>query len=267
MAELLRRSLSPITAEGWKEIDETTAEVLRTQLTARSLIDFDGPHGWEYAAVNLGRLDTATSPGPEGVPWGQRKVLPLLELRIPCVLSQMELDLIPRGCADVDLEPLREAALKLAKAEEAIVYQGFEEAGIAGIVRSSEHAPLPLSEPGDYPAAVARAVELLHRAGIPGPYALVLGFDRFAALKQAGAEGYPPERIIREQLGGRILASPALEGGVVLSTAGGHFQFVAGQDISVGYSSHDRDEVELYLTESFTFRVIEPKAAVVFSLE
>ncbi len=267
MAELLRRSLAPISAEGWREIDETTAEVLRTQLTARSLVDFDGPHGWEYAAVNLGRLEIAAAPGPAGVPWGQRKVLPLLELRIPCVLSQIELDLIPRGCADIDLEPLREAALNLAKAEESIVYRGFQEAGMAGITGSSEHAPIPFSEPGGYPAAVARALEVLLQAGIPGPYALVLGMDRFAALKQAGVEGYPPERIIREQLGGRILASPALDGGVVLSTAGGHFQFVAGQDLSVGYSSHDRDHVELYLTESLAFRVIEPKAAVVLSLE
>ena len=51
MAELLRRSLSPITAEGWKEIDKTTAEVLRTQLTARSLIDFDGPHAFLHTIV------------------------------------------------------------------------------------------------------------------------------------------------------------------------------------------------------------------------
>jgi hypothetical protein len=36
-----------------------------------------------------------------------------------------------------------------------------------------------------------------------------------------------------------------------------------GQDFSVGYASHDRDKVELYLTESFTFRVLEPAAAVV----
>lgn len=35
-----------------------------------------------------------------------------------------------------------------------------------------------------------------------------------------------------------------------------------GQDLSIGYAVHDRTDVELYLTESFTFRILEEKAAV-----
>jgi uncharacterized linocin/CFP29 family protein len=35
-----------------------------------------------------------------------------------------------------------------------------------------------------------------------------------------------------------------------------------GQDLSIGYCSAGRDDVELYITESFTFQVIEPAAAV-----
>ena len=36
-----------------------------------------------------------------------------------------------------------------------------------------------------------------------------------------------------------------------------------GQDISIGYLSHDADNVTLYLEESLTFRVLEPDAIVV----
>jgi len=36
----------------------------------------------------------------------------------------------------------------------------------------------------------------------------------------------------------------------------------ASQDLSIGYADHGRDEVELFLAESFTFRVLEPAAAV-----
>jgi uncharacterized linocin/CFP29 family protein len=32
--------------------------------------------------------------------------------------------------------------------------------------------------------------------------------------------------------------------------------------MSIGYAAHDRESVELYLTESFTFRVLEERAAV-----
>jgi len=35
-----------------------------------------------------------------------------------------------------------------------------------------------------------------------------------------------------------------------------------GQDLSIGYAAHDPHIVELYLTESFTFRVLEAVAAV-----
>jgi uncharacterized linocin/CFP29 family protein len=48
----------------------------------------------------------------------------------------------------------------------------------------------------------------------------------------------------------------------VLSTRGGDFLFDSGQDLSIGYESHDADAVHLYLEESFSFRVATPDAAV-----
>ena len=43
---------------------------------------------------------------------------------------------------------------------------------------------------------------------------------------------------------------------------GGDFQLTVGQDLSIGYVVHDRDTIELYLAESFTFRVLQGAAAV-----
>ena len=57
--------------------------------------------------------------------------------------------------------------------------------------------------------------------------------------------------------------APGVDGAVVLSLRGGDFQLVSGQDVSIGYLAHDAERVQLYLEESFTFRVIEPDAAVV----
>jgi uncharacterized linocin/CFP29 family protein len=48
----------------------------------------------------------------------------------------------------------------------------------------------------------------------------------------------------------------------VLSLRGGDFLFESGQDLSVGYDSHDAQIVRLYLEESFSFRVATPEAAV-----
>ena len=48
----------------------------------------------------------------------------------------------------------------------------------------------------------------------------------------------------------------------MLSLRGGDFLFESGQDLSIGYASHDADAVELYLEESFSFRVATAESAV-----
>jgi uncharacterized linocin/CFP29 family protein len=67
---------------------------------------------------------------------------------------------------------------------------------------------------------------------------------------------------LREILGGPIVWAPAVNGGAVLSLRGGDFLFDSGQDLSIGYLSHDADSIELYLEESFSFRAVTPEAAV-----
>jgi len=263
MRDWYRRTLAPVTPEAWAEIDSAALRILKEQLSARKLVDLNGPHGAELGALNLGRLEIGETSGPGEVPWGLRTATPLVETRIPIVLKQMELDNISRGCSDPDLGSVEESARKLVLFEETAIFRGFEPGKIKGIIPSSGHSPLSLSGDADaIPGAVSEGVNRLKKAGIGGPYALVLGEAFYFPLMQAGTGGYPPHRIIRETLEGEIYWSPALEGGVLLSTRGGDFELVLGEDASIGYAMHDRDRVELYLTESFTFRTLEPAAAV-----
>jgi len=263
MADLLKRSLAPLTDAAWEEIDDAATDVLRSQLTARTLVDFSGPHGWEYAAVNLGRLDIPGGAGSQDVPWGIRSVLPLIEVRVPFTMPQFELDNVSRGAKDLDTEPVEDVARRVALFEESAVYNGFEPGGIQGILPSAEHKPVNLPEnPDGYPKAVAQALRQLREAGVPGPYSLVLGLDAYAKLMQSGTGGYPPHRIVADMIDGKVLTSRALEGGVLLSTADGNMEMVVGQDLSIGYAAHNRDEVELFLTESFTFRVLHGDVVV-----
>ena len=48
----------------------------------------------------------------------------------------------------------------------------------------------------------------------------------------------------------------------MLSLRGGDFLFESGEDLSIGYESHDADVVNFYLEESISFRVATPEAAV-----
>jgi uncharacterized linocin/CFP29 family protein len=224
-------------------------------------VDFDDPHGWRHAAVNTGLL-TIRPDGDLGVPWGMRAVVPLIEIRVPFELSIMELDGASRGAA-LDLPAVVSAAEKAARAEDTAIFNGFKAGGIEGIIPSSPHKAIAIpADYADYPSVVVDAIETLRRAGINGPYALALGPDCYAGLAQAAEDGHPIRERVEHFLDGPLVRAPTIEGAVLLSHRGGDFQLSVGQDLSVGYAGHNKDEVHLYLTESFSFRVLDRAAAV-----
>jgi uncharacterized linocin/CFP29 family protein len=263
--DLLKRELAPIIPEAWEAIDQEARRVLTLNLAGRKLVDFDGPHGWEYASVNRGRLELLASQPVQGVNAGRRLVQPLVELRIPIVLDMMKLDSIGRGVDDPDLEPVTDASERVARAEDNAIFNGYPEAGITGIIEASSHPRLTIPDRGaDYPNVIVQAKEVLREAGIGGPYALALGPRAYNELSQASEDGYPIRKRIEQQIiDGPVIWAPSIDGGVLLSMRGGDFILTVGQDLSVGYAYHEKHMVELYLTESFTFRVLEPDAAVV----
>jgi uncharacterized linocin/CFP29 family protein len=263
MSHLLRE-FAPITAAAWSEIDDEARERLTPALAARKLIDFTGPHGWEYSAANLGRVSSLADVPVPDVQALQRRVLPVVELRVPFSLSRAELRDLDRGAPDVDLDALDRAARRIATAENRAVFHGWAAAGITGITGASSHDPIALGEDCErYPRHVARAVEALLAVGVEGPYGLALGPRAYTnVLETSEHGGYPLLDHLREIVGGPLVWSPGLDGAVVVSERGGDFLFDSGDDLSVGYHDHDADSVHLYLVESFTFRVATPEAAV-----
>jgi uncharacterized linocin/CFP29 family protein len=263
MSHLLR-SHAPITEVGWKEIDDEARERLEPALAARKLVDFGAQEGWEYSAANLGRI-LALDHGPvDGVDGAQRRVLPAVELRAHFSLARAELRDADRGADDIDLEALADAARRIAIAENVAVFHGWEAGGVEGITEVTPHDPIPLAgEWNACPGHVARAVEALQRAGVGGPYGLALSDDSYTGVVETTEHGgYLLFDHLRHIVGGPLVRAPGLRGGVVVSLRGGDFAFESGQDLSVGYESHDREAVELYIEESFTFRVVTPEAAV-----
>jgi uncharacterized linocin/CFP29 family protein len=262
--DLLRRDLAPVLPEAWQAIDAEAKRVLALNLAGRKLVDFSGPHGWKHAAVNTGRIEMLEGRDPvEGVCAGVRTVQPLVELRIPFTIAQMELDVMARGATDPDLEPVVTASERIALAEDIAIFNGYEPGKIRGILPSSPHAPLTIKSPAEWPRIVVHGREVLRTAGINGPYALVLGPDAYDELSAAAEDGYPiRKRIEGKLLDGPIVWAPAVGCGLLISLRGGDYELTVGQDLSIGYAHHDRDRVELYLTESFTFRVLEPAAAI-----
>jgi uncharacterized linocin/CFP29 family protein len=261
--DLLKRNLAPILPDAWKLIDAEAARVLRLLLAGRKVVDFRGPHGWTFAAVNTGRLDILPSGADPEVQLGVRVVQPLVEVRIPIKLSIMDLDTVARGAENPDLDDVVRAAEKMARVEDDAIFNGLEQGGMKGILTCTPHAPLPVGHVTALPNAIVTAKEVLRKVGVNGPYVLVLGTRLYDHVSAATEEGYPLIKRIEQRLVDKpIVHADAITGGALLSMRGGDYELTVGQDLSIGYAYHTKTEVELYITESFMFRVLEPTAAV-----
>lgn len=260
----LLRSKAPITSGGWELLDEEARERLVAALAARRLVDFSGPRGWEHSATNLGRVEPVDETPCDDVAGLRRRVLPLAELRAGFTVAREELRAGDRGAQDVDLAELDAAARRMAVAENTAVFHGWSAAAMEGITEATPHDAITRGDEfNDYPRPVAKAVEVLLRSGIAGPYGLALGTDDYTSvIETAEHGGYPLFDHLRQILGGPIVWSPGVRGAVVLSQRGGDFLFESGQDLAVGYDRHDDEAVHLYIEESFSFRVATPEAAV-----
>jgi uncharacterized linocin/CFP29 family protein len=263
MSHLLREH-APITEAGWQLLDEEARTRLTPALAVRKLVDFSGPHGWDYSATNLGRSEELSDAPEEGVAGRQRRVLGLVELRATFVISRSELEDAERGAEDVDLEALDQATRRVAGAENATVFHGWQAAGVTGAIEGSTNERITLGEDCErYPRHIAKAVDDLRAVGIDGPYGLALSPEAHTRVLETGEHGgYPLLEHLGKVLGGPIVWAPGVRGGAVVSLRGGDFLFESGQDLSIGYLSHDAESVELYLEESFSFRTATPEAAV-----
>ena len=256
------RELAPISDAAWAQIEEEASRTLKRHLAARRVVDVEGPKGIDFSAVGTGHLQRIEPPG-EGIQASQRIAMRLVELRVPFELTRQAIDDVERGAEDSDWDPLKEAARRIAFAEDHAVFEGYAAGGIQGIRAGTSNPVIPLPANVDaYPAAVAQAVSQLRLAGVNGPYTLVLGAKPYTAVSGGSEEGYPVLQHIHRLVDGDIVWAPAIEGGFVLTTRGGDFELDLGQDFSIGYLSHTASAVELYLQETFTFRLLTTEAAV-----
>jgi uncharacterized linocin/CFP29 family protein len=258
----LHRELAPISEAAWAQIEEEAARTLKRHLAGRRVVDVQGPAGVALSAIGTGHL-RAIEPALDGVLARQREVNALVELRAPFDLSRQQIDDVERGANDSDWQPAKDAARLIAFAEDRAIFDGYPAAGIGGVRQGSSNPVITL--PADvraYPDAIAGAVSQLRRVGVNGPYSVLLGADAYTGLSEASDHGYPVLEHVRRLVDGDIVWAPALDGAFVLTTRGCDFGLYIGQDVSIGYLSHNDTSVRLYLQETFTFLLLTTEAAV-----
>ena len=258
----LHRELAPISDAAWAQIEEEASRTLKRYLAGRHVVDLHGPSGVALSAVGTGHLHNIGAPA-DGIIARQRDVKPLVELRVPFELDRRMIDDVERGANDSDWQPVKDAAKKIAFAEDGAIFEGYAGGGIEGIRQGTSNPieTLP-SDVRNYPDAIAHAVNQLRLVGVDGPYSVLLSADAYTALAEARDYGDPVLEHVRRLVDGEIIWAPAIPGAFVLTTRGGDFDLHIGQDISIGYSGHTDTAVRLYLQETFTFLLLTTEAAV-----
>src|SRR5712672_2265875 len=238
----LHRELAPISDAAWVQIEDETSRTLKRYLT--------------------GHLRTIAAPG-EGVTSRQREAKALVELRVPFDLERQMIDDVERGANDSDWQPAKDAARKLAFAEDRAIFEGYDAAGIVGVRQGASNPPKSL--PADvrkYPEAFAEALNQLRLVGVNGPYSILLGAAAYTELAETSDYGYPVLEHVRRLVEGKIIWAPAIDGAFVVTTRGGDLDLHIGPDASIGYLSHTETHVRLYLQETFTFLYLTSESSV-----
>src|SRR5271156_5061291 len=258
----LHRELAPISDAAWAEIEEEASRTLKRYLAGRRAVDVQGPGGVALPAIGTGHLRDIKASG-DGIVAHQREVNALVELRVPFDLSRQQIDDVERGANVSDWQPAKDAAQRLAFAEDRAIFDGYAAGGIGGIREGTSNPVKAL--PADvraYPDAIAHALSQLRLVGVNGPYSVLLGADAYTGLSETSDHGYPVLDHIKRLVDGEIIWAPAIAGAFVLTTRGGDFGLYIGQDVSIGYLTHTEAVVRLYLQETFTFLLLTTEAAV-----
>jgi uncharacterized linocin/CFP29 family protein len=259
--DMFKRELAPLSSQGWMEIEARAKEILLAHLTARKVIKVQGPKGIDYTAVNEGRLQLCDD---GEVKAGVYMVKPLVEARVQFSLNRWEIDNLARGAKDVDFGGLDKAISNLAEFEEKAIFHGYDKGGIKGLLQSSANKTLAFGNTGEeILSALTEGIIKLKQSFANGPYALIVGTKNWIALHK-DVVGMPLAERVEKLTGGKIVHALSLEGALLIPFDDPSNELTLGQDFALGYEAHDTKEVRLFATESFTFRVLDPKRIIVY---
>ena len=263
--DFLDRRSAPFGAEVWSKIDETVIGAASAQLSARRLLEIEGPYGLGLKAISGPDDDLETE--------GQATVclsptIPVPTIRHPFTLPMRDVADYERGGVAFNLRDVANAAIVMAHREDEMIYNGMPERGIPGLLNTAESSSVHAeqwTEPGVAFNNIVEAVNALDDRGLHGPYALALAPSRYNALfriyPHAGITEYDQ---LKTLIGGSIVKAAALnDGGVLIATGRQFLSLVFGQDLVTGFAGVTCGEYEFCLMESVVLKVSLPQAICV----
>lgn len=261
--DIFKRSLAPIPQAAWGEIDERAEAVINSLITTRKSLKTEGPFGLDKTSISTGRLNLVENKISKNVNIGKYEVLPLIETRVTFELSRWELDNVLRGAKDIDLESLEKAATDLALFEENVVYNGCKEANINGLVNDAGHKIKLESDSQTILDKVSEALFLLKESFVNKPFNFVVSKELYKALNKIHGAKLLRD-LVKGMIGGEVYVSEVMKGGLLIPVNHDDIEFTVGQEYTIGYETHNDQDVKLFIMNSYILRVLDTNILVYF---
>ena len=113
--------------------------------------------------------------------------------------------------------------------------------------------------------SIATGLIKLKKVYQEGPFSLIVGDEAYKRIISTET-GYPLKRRIEELIGHKIIYSHVLDGALLVPYNHEDLELTLGEDLSIGYQYNDNKKVRFFITESFTFRILDPSIIVKYNL-
>lgn len=258
----LHRELAPITAQAWAEIEDEARRTFQRNVGGRRVVDVTGPDDPALAAVGTGHLTAIEAPAA-GVSARLRQVQPWSNSASPSRSPAKRWTTSSAERRTPTGSPSRTLRAPWRSLRTGPSSRGTRQRVSAGCASAPPTWSSACStEVREYPDTVSRALTTLRLAGVAGPYSLLLGADTYTEVSETSDHGYPIAAHLGRLLDAPPIWAPALNGAFLVSTRGGDFELRLSEDLSIGYSAHDTNEIELYFRQTLTFLVHTDEAVV-----
>lgn len=264
MADYLTRDDAPFGEEIFAKLDGIVASVASAQLSARRLLDIEGPFGLGLKSVPLS--DAVIADGDVTMLSSPSLPLPLIQTGF--TLSARDLATFEETGFSLDTESVARAAMAAAAAEDALLFEGNKKLGISGLLTVDGAQSVKLGKWDDVGTSatdVIAALNALDKPGFHGPYLLALAPALYNLLYRLLPQGFQTElQYVESIVGSKVIKAPGIKAGGVLIAEGKQFaSIVIGQDMSVGFVGPQGADYEFKIVESLTPRIRVPASICV----
>lgn len=247
----LGREDAPFDENVWSRIDDIVISAAKAQLSGRKLLDIEGPYGLELKSVPL--QDMLVNEGDVKVISSPVLPVPLIETTF--ALGARDLATFEENGFSMDSGAIAQAAMAVAAAEDALIFEGNKQLGIPGLLTADGAQSVKLGkweEVGTAANDVINALNTLDTAGFHGPYLLALSPNLYNLLFRLYPQGYQIEmQHVESIVGNKVVKAPGIKKGGVLLAPGKQFAtIVIGQDMATGFVGPEDGVYRLKVVES-----------------